>query len=82
MTSDTVVYLGLKDIEVIIPPDVYYVLTLPEGVTSNQKDNGEIKEDTEVLLTLNHPIEDVVSFKVNGIEKKDELVVIILMHLL
>jgi predicted AlkP superfamily pyrophosphatase or phosphodiesterase len=73
MTSDTVVYLGLKDIEVIIPPDVYYVLTLPEGVTSNQKDNGEIKEDTEVLLTLNHPIEDVVSFKVNGIEKKDEL---------
>lgn len=74
MTSDTVVYLGLKEIEVVIPPDVYYALTLPDGVTSNQEDNTQIKADTTVTLTLTKPIEDIASFKVNNIEKKDELI--------
>ncbi len=73
ITSDTVVYLGLKDVEIVLP-DVYYVLTLPKGISSNQENNNRIKEDTTVTLTVNIPIEDIASFKVNGVEKKDALV--------
>ena len=54
--------------------NVYYNLTLPEGVNSNQEDNTKIKENTTVTLTINAPIEDIASFKVNDIEKKDELI--------
>ncbi len=73
ITSDTVVSLGLKDLENILL-DVYYILTLPDSISSNQEDDNKIKENTTVTLTLTTPVEDIASFKINGVEKKDALV--------
>ena len=63
-----------EDVTVTIILSVYYSLTLPDGVISDQENNNKIKENTTVTLTINTPIEDIVSFKVNDIEKKDELI--------
>ena len=72
LVGNTYTFIMTKDISCYI--NVYYSLTLPVGVSSNQENNNKIKENSTVILTFTTPIEDIASFKVNAIEKKDELV--------
>ena len=56
-------------------PEVFYKLTLPTGVASDQTDNTKIKKDTDVVLTVTVPEgKELVSFKVDDVEKKADLV--------
>lgn len=52
-----------------IPTVVYYALTLPEGITSNQEDNTKVKKDTEVTLTItipeNHELTELIIYGIN-----------------
>lgn len=51
------------------PTEVYYALTLPEGITSDQADNTKIKKDTEVTLTItipeNHELTELIIYGIN-----------------
>ena len=50
-------------------------LTLPEGITSNQEDNSKIAKDANVIITITVPEgKEIDSLKVNGVEKKEEVV--------
>ncbi len=51
------------------PIVVYYALTLPEGINSDQADNTKIKKDTEVTLTItipeNHELTELIVYGIN-----------------
>lgn len=65
MTKDITVTVAFED----MPPGVY-VLTLPSGVTSDQVNNSEIVENTDVVLTVIAPEgQKLVSLKVDDVEK-------------
>lgn len=71
MTKDITVTVAFKDVSA----DVFYSLTLPEGVTSNQSDNTKIKENTDVILTVSVPSDKEIDvFTVDGVDKKADLV--------
>ncbi len=62
--ANTTVTITYKDIKA---EPVYYSLTLPASITSNQNDNASILEDTIVTLTIEIPEGKVIDeFKVNG----------------
>ena len=72
MTKDITVTVSFEEITI---EDVFYALTLPVGVLSDQTDNTKILENTNVVLTIVVPEgKKLCSIKVDDIEKKDEVV--------
>ncbi len=59
-----------------VEPEVEtFKLTLPQGVTSNQENLAKVAKDANVVLTVTIPEgKEIESFKVDGVEKKGELV--------
>ena len=49
MTKDITVTVSFEEITI---EDVFYALTLPVGVLSDQTDNTKILENTNVVLTI------------------------------
>src|SRR5690554_5743120 len=67
ISENTVITIGFKD---IVIEGVFYTLTLPEGVISNQANLNEVLENTAIKLNINPPLgKELDWLKVN-----DELV--------
>ncbi|MGI6359579.1 MAG: InlB B-repeat-containing protein [Acholeplasmatales bacterium] len=72
MTKNITVTVSFKDQQ---PAEVFYALTLPTGVTSDQTNNAKILKDTNVVLTIVVPEGQMLaSLKVDGVEKKADVV--------
>ncbi len=71
MTKNITVTVSFKNIP---PVEVYYALTLPSGIKSNQSNNAKILENTNVELTITIPDgQRLASLKVDGVEKKADV---------